>query len=290
MAVYSVCSHVIESERLPRQYLPFQLENGTGSDHRDFFVTYTSEPYKPGQMEKAADLGDMVISKEIVSNVSYRWIFRLKNGMGTIAVNAEYSNVEIHYQKELVLFGLKNLGEIFGKYIQIILECRLISGGFVILHSACVEKDGAAYAFTGPSGIGKSTRAAKWCELLSAEMISGDRPAIHVASITVYGVPWDGKEAIYRNVRLPLAAILIVKRSELVGINEVTDEEKTRILSEQISIPMWDPVLAARALHSLKNLIKLIPVYELCCGIDDASILRSYKALCENVNKKESET
>lgn len=273
---------------MPRHYYPFLLGNEFDAERKDLSINYSSEPYKPSQLEPVTSLGDIIILKDVISEDLYYWVYKLKNGSGTIAVNADYSKATIHFQKELAYFGRENLSEIFGKYIQIILECKLTRDGFLVLHSACVEKDGSAYAFTGPSGIGKSTRAAKWCELLSSELISGDRPAINVAEKTAWGVPWDGKEGIYRNVHFPLAAILIVKRTELPQVKELSENEKTQILSQQISVPMWDPALAAKALNSLKKLIRYVPVYEHCGGIDNQTILQSYETLCEVIYKKES--
>ena len=47
-------------------------------------------------------------------------------------------------------------------------ECRFCHEGIVSLHAACVELDGFAVAFTGHSGLGKSTRAKAWVDGLAA--------------------------------------------------------------------------------------------------------------------------
>ena len=89
-------------------------------------------------------------------------------------------------------------------------ECRFCYEGIVSLHAACVELDGFAVAFTGKSGLGKSTRARAWIEGLGAQFISGDRPAVRLekTGATACGVPWDGKEQIFRDVERPLKCIL----------------------------------------------------------------------------------
>lgn len=287
MAFYSVCSHLIESDKMPRHYLPFMLVDSTVPGKPDLLIRYSSEPIKIGQAKQIANLSFMSIWKEQLEENGYRWIFKPNNGTGSIAVSHDYSKVVIHYHPFCGRLFSENLAEIFGSCIQIIVECKLIHDGFLILHSACVEKDGFAYAFTGPSGIGKSTRAQKWCELFSAELVSGDRPAINVEKNNVYGVPWDGKEGIYRNVHFPLAAVFIIKRSESVNVTELTESEKIQALSQQISIPMWDPMLAAKALHSLKALIRQNLIYEVRGGIDNQAILQSYETLCKTIFKKE---
>ena len=286
MALYSVCSHLIESEKLPVRFSPFLIKNKMDNPKVDLSIHFTSETISFNSMIEVANLPDMTIWKDVIPGNNYRWIYKPKNGSGLITVSSDYSTAVIYYKNEIgSLFG-DTLGKVFGSYIQIVLECKLIYDGFVILHSACVEKNEVAYAFTGPSGIGKSTRAERWCTLLAAEMISGDRPAIDAIKKQAYGVPWDGKEGIFRNVQSPLAALLIVKRSDTVDIIDLPELEKIQILSEQISIPLWDSKLAAKAMFSLRQLIKEVPVFELRSGIDDQSTFRAYDIISILINRK----
>ena len=50
------------------------------------------------------------------------------------------------------------------------------------LHASVVEKDGAAYAFTAPSGYGKSTHTRLWLEAFGdrVRIINGDNPIIRL--------------------------------------------------------------------------------------------------------------
>ena len=99
-------------------------------------------------------------------------------------------------------------------FVRIAIECMLARKGYVSLHSASVEVNGKAYAFTGPSCMGKSTRAQAWIDGVGAKLINGDRPLIDVRNMELYGVPWDGKEQCFRNVHYPLKAICEVRRCE----------------------------------------------------------------------------
>ena len=101
------------------------------------------------------------------------------------------------------------------RLLRLPLECRFVHEGVLSLHAACVDEGGRAVCFTGDSGIGKSTRAKVWAEALGAEFISGDRPAIRLEEngSVACGVPWDGKEQIFRNVERPLRALLEVRRA-----------------------------------------------------------------------------
>lgn len=149
-------------------------------------------------------------------------------------------------------------------------ECRFCHEGIVSLHAACVELDGFAVAFTGHSGLGKSTRAKAWVDGLGAQLISGDRPAVRLEKdgSTACGVPWDGKEQIFRDVERPLRCILEVRRSSANYIRRLSEEQARRVISQQCFIPMWDTDAAVMALANVRALIRKTPVYRVFCGPD----------------------
>ena len=140
------------------------------------------------------------------------------------------------------------------RYVRLALECLLSRRGYVSLHAAAVALDGEAFLFTGPSGIGKSTRAQTWVEALGAELISGDRPLLNVETMELYGVPWDGKEQCFRNVRLPLRAICEVRRAQCPRVRKLSTAQSRRLLARQCFLPMWD---TETAMIQMRNLIRL---------------------------------
>ena len=138
--------------------------------------------------------------------------------------------------------------------------------GYVSVHAAAVSLDGGAYAFSGPSGMGKSTRAQAWCDALGAELISGDRPLLHVESLELYGVPWDGKEHCHKNVHFPLRAFLEIRRSRLNYLRKMSFEECRKFLMRQCFLPMWDTDTAAVQMQNILYLAKKAPVVRAFCG------------------------
>lgn len=173
-------------------------------------------------------------------------------------------------------------------------ECRFCHEGIVSLHAACVEKDGFAVAFTGNSGMGKSTRAAAWVDALGAEWISGDRPAVRLEKegSTACGVPWDGKEQIFRNVERPLKAILEVRRSSCNYIRRLSSEQALALLMRQSFIPMWDTDSAVMAYANVRALVRKTPVYRVFCGPDGDSAKEIYDILFhhpEKIREEENE-
>lgn len=196
-----------------------------------------------------------------------RWIFQSPISLppAQVIVSSDYLSLKYHLpiykNREAQLLKLNHL-------LRTAFECRFCYEGIVSLHAACVEKDGAAVAFTGVSGLGKSTRARAWVDGLGAEWISGDRPAVRIEKdgSTACGVPWDGKEQIFRNVEVPLKAILEVRRSGANYIRKLSPDQARKLLMKQTFVPMWDTDAAVMAMANVRKLISKTPVYRVFCG------------------------
>ena len=160
-------------------------------------------------------------------------------------------------------------------------ECRFCYEGILSLHAACVEVEDFAVAFTGPSGMGKSTRASAWVKAFDAQLISGDRPAVRIGQdgSTACGVPWDGKEQIFRDVEKPLMCILEVRRSSANYLRKLTADQARQLLFQQSFIPMWDTDAAFMAMTNVMALIKKTPVYRVFCGPDEDAAKAIYDIL-----------
>lgn len=173
-------------------------------------------------------------------------------------------------------------------------ECRFCYEGIVSLHAACVELDGFAVAFTGKSGLGKSTRARAWVEGLGAQFISGDRPAVRLEKdgCVACGVPWDGKEQIFRDVERPLKCILEVRRSPANYVRRLSEEQARQVIMQQSFIPMWDIDAAVMAIANVRGLIRKTPVYRVFCGAEAEDARAIYDILVnhpEQIRKEEKE-
>ena len=175
--------------------------------------------------------------------------------------------------------------------MRIPIECRFAHEGILSFHAACVELCGEAICFTGDSGAGKSTRAKAWVDGLGAEFISGDRPAIRLeeGGNVACGVPWDGKEQIFRNVERPLKAILEVRRAPFTRLRRLSYDQACRVAVRQAFIPMWDPDTAALAIANVHRLCRTTPVYRLFCGPDVDSARAVHRILFEHPEEIQEE-
>lgn len=217
---------------------------------------------------------DISINELLVSHLADgSYLFRVDNCGEEICAVLDKNKVGIQLYAER-----KEIDSVLQRFLlRSAFECRFCYEGVLSLHAACVDADGCAYAFTGKSGMGKSTRARAWIDALGAEWISGDRPAIRLTEngSNACGVPWDGKEQIYRDVEMPLRCIMEVRRSPANYIRRLSEEQAIRVLAQQSSIPMWDTDAAARALNNVQELARRTPVYRVFCGPDagDARVI-----------------
>lgn len=199
------------------------------------------------------------------------WIYRLTKDPQSQWVRAS------HDFQIIEQFVQEPCSETSSFLLRTAFECRFCYEGIVSLHAACVELGDFAVAFTGHSGLGKSTRARAWVEGLGAQWISGDRPAVRLEKqgSTACGVPWDGKEQIFRDVEKPLRCIMEVRRSPANYVRRLSEDQARQLIMQQSFVPMWDTDAAVMAMANVRRLVRQTPVYRVFCGPDaeDAKVI-----------------
>ncbi len=141
-----------------------------------------------------------------------------------------------------------------------------------LFHAAVVSLDGKGYIFLGPSGTGKSTHAELWLRhIAGTELVNDDNPVVRIADdgrATVYGTPWSGKTACYRNVSYPLGAIVRLSRGTQNGIRRLHGVSAYAAIMPSISGNRWDKRIAD-GLHATEStLASAVPVWQLDCRPD----------------------
>lgn len=216
------------------------------------------EPFAPGKVLFRAVHKAMHVAK-------------LENGWLYVRANTE--NCALHvsedYRKLTAFISTDQRQQaLLLPLLRTALECASAAQGVLSLHSACVLLDGKAVCFTASSGTGKSTRAMSWESGLGAEIISGDRPSLRLEAegVTVCGVPWDGKEQIFKNTQAKLLAICNIRRGNFTRVRKLSPGQARRVLMQQCFVPMWDTDAAARVMGLIGTLCKRTDVYRVICG------------------------
>lgn len=242
---YRIAELVFFSEVTLPSFAPFVCAPGNA----DVTLVRTNE---------AAPEGPELLSGNIAHQaLPEGWFFHLLGVPDTgLFASSDYTRLRLNGAQPAIAEAL----------VRIALECLLCRRGYVTLHAAAFELGGLAYAFTAPSGTGKSTRARAWGEALGARLISGDRPLIHAATGELFGAPWDGKEACFRNVHYPLRAICEVRRSARDYLRALGFSQRRALLAQQSFLPMWDTETAALQMGNLLCLAGSADIVRLFCG------------------------
>lgn len=270
MYYYKIARLILQSDRRVNNFSAFESE----PEEPTVTLSMTDEP-PPAGLE--------VVSRMIVHRViTTGWYYHPKR-------SDEYGLYVSNDYTQLKTYGV-NGDVIYGEtewFIRIAIECMLARMGYVSFHAAAIEIQGGAYAFSGPSGIGKSTRAEAWQKALNAELINGDRPLIDVRNLELYGVPWDGKEMCLRNVHYPLKAICEVRRSNSVYIRNMSFTQRRKLLMRQSFLPMWDNETAAIQMANITRLAASAQMIRIFSGPDEEDARVLYSALEEHQYLKE---
>lgn len=168
-----------------------------------------------------------------------------------------------------------------GIFNRIGMETLLLQHKGLLLHASLIQYNGKAIAFTGPSGIGKSTQAEIWRTAFDADILNGDRAAIRCAPTgwQAYGSPYAGTSGIYRNASAPLAAIIVLQQAKENQLRQLSPGEAFRRLYPEITIHRWDKTFTAHATDLCLGMLADVPVYLLQCLPEESAAALLKKGL-----------
>jgi hypothetical protein len=133
----------------------------------------------------------------------------------------------------------------------------------------------------GPSGIGKSTQARLWEEVLGADIVNGDRAAVHKENVwTAWGIPYAGTSRIYKNESVPIDSIIILKQAGFNEIEKVTAAQAIVSIYPEVSLHHWERQFVEKQMQMLQELTRDVPVYRYQC-LPDESAVRFLKEFLE---------
>ncbi len=144
----------------------------------------------------------------------------------------------------------------------------------VVFHAATISLDGVAYAFTAPSGTGKTTHTRLWLSYFGerAEYINGDKPILRFinGAPIIFGTPWRGKESYGGNKSAPLGGIVFLSRGEENIARELSPDDAIGALISQLYIPKCRET-APRALMLCNRILEKVKLVSLKCNMDKSA-------------------
>ena len=153
----------------------------------------------------------------------------------------------------------------------------------IALHASLVEKDGFGVVFLGPSGVGKSTQAKLWEQVLGAEYLSEDRPCLRRICGEWYGfgMPWWGNE-IFRPDSVPVRALVLLSQAKENRIEPMNPAQTLAALLKQVILPVWDKATMNAITVQLAALALERPFYHLYCQPDEAAVRLAFETIQGN--------
>lgn len=193
----------------------------------------------------------------------------------------------VRVSDEMLLAEHANMPENSLSYTENICVCRAVCNmasahGAMLLHAATVMVDGKAYAFSAPSGTGKSTHIRLWRHVYGdrVAVLNGDKPLLREmdGKLIAYGTPWCGKEGWNTNAKAPLCGLCFLERGETNSIRRLASGEALDKVFRQLLKPT-DAAGIAETLRLANLLLTQVPVYLLSCNISEEAARLSFGAL-----------
>lgn len=149
---------------------------------------------------------------------------------------------------------------------------KLIHYDAFLMHGACIEYHGKAYAFCAKSGTGKSTHLCLWKKVYGEDVhiINGDKPILRLRDgiFFVYGTPWCGKEGWNMNTSAPLKALCFLERDTTNTIEPIHSSQVMQRLGHQILMPKAAEQME-HYLDMMDVLIRQTSCYLLHCNMEE---------------------
>ena len=147
----------------------------------------------------------------------------------------------------------------------------------MMVHASVIAHGGQGYMFLGKSGTGKSTHSRLWLNHIDdTELLNDDNPIVrvHGSEVIVYGTPWSGKTPCYKNMQVPLKAVVRLSQAPYNKIARLAPLQSFASLMPACSCKRWDSEAVAMLHKAVEKAISIVPCYHLeCLPDEDAAVL-----------------
>lgn len=267
---------LIDVETLLPSFKGFSAGQDGGSDSDNLFRLSVDDklgvvPQSSRKRIRIFDTGNGLTTVDSITSGGYQFIIHdiYKRECCLLVANADFSELKCALNGDYFMrsFGLNNA-------LMLSFAFAASSHGAVLLHASVVRQNGWAYAFTAPSGTGKSTQTGLWVRFLDGcDLINDDSPVVRVIDddVYIYGGPWSGKTPCYRRVRSRLAAITKISRAKENSVDKMSVVEAFATFVSATSSMRWDNGIFDNICDTAEKIIKRISFYVLHCLPDKES-------------------
>lgn len=161
----------------------------------------------------------------------------------------------------------------------------------LMIHASVAVLDGKAYLFLGKSGTGKSTHCRLWLKnFKNADILNDDNPVLKFENgeTVVYGSPWSGKGAVYKNERYQVGGIARLAQAPYNKIERKSGAAAFALLYTSCSKLPWSSAFMEQICSIIGDIVSVTPIYYLECLPDDAAAQLSHSTMTTNHRITES--
>lgn len=243
------------------------------------FLTAPMEPHwtvRFRQTEKLPPVPERVIHEDVCWRIHSRsegkylqsWFDppRDYSPYAVVSCDAAEKRIQVDYLAK----GAHCVNAMHNSFSHLNFEKLLIQHERLCVHAACVQTHLGGILFSGPSGIGKSTQAALWCDHRGGRQINGDRPILSQEGERwrAWGSPYAGSSDCHLNESCPVTAIVMLRQSPECSIRRLNPAQALRSIWSGLTVHTWDEEFVTRAFDLAAELAGQIPVYEFACTPD----------------------
>ena len=155
----------------------------------------------------------------------------------------------------------------------------------LLMHASVTINGGKGYLFLGKSGTGKSTHSQLWINnIAGCELLNDDNPVLRVeadGSVRVYGSPWSGKTPCYRNLDVPVGAIVDLHQAKKNVIRRLSLAESYAVIYVSFSGLRYVKEMADGLHHTNEKIVMKVPCYSLDCLPNADAALLCHKTVAQ---------
>lgn len=252
-------------------YAPFQISDNTGKDLFHLSVVRNlSDEDKYNLLGQFDDnIASITIFKSEKSNFRFQIAYPGSKDYCTMDVDSFFSQAKITLpdNPQHKFFCLNNCLMLLYAFATSHLDTLLI-------HASVIKNNNEGFVFLGKSGTGKSTHSRLWLKhIQGSELLNDDNPVIRIIEdeAYVFGTPWSGKTACYRNSSALLKGIVKLRQAPQNQTKQLSLLQAYAVVLPACSTMRWESNIASGVHHTVEKLIGLVNCYQLNCLPDKAA-------------------
>lgn len=151
----------------------------------------------------------------------------------------------------------------------------------LMIHASVIRNNEKGYLFLGKSGTGKSTHSQLWLDYIpGSDLLNDDNPIVRVlndSEVRVYGSPWSGKTPCYRNLSVPVGAVVRLYQAPQNKIEPLKSLVGFAEILSSCSVMKWDRRIYDGVCDTASTVALRVRSFKLHCLPDEEAAKLCYR-------------